>query len=307
MNKKQLTGAEIIWDCVAKEDVNVVFGYPGGAILPAYDALEKYRDKIHHVLVRHEQGATHMADGFARASGKVGVAMATSGPGATNMITGLATAMMDSIPIVCITGQVPSSVIGTDAFQEIDITGATIPVTKHNYLVMDINELASTIKEAFHVARSGRPGPVLIDIPKDIQFAKTKYKKPNKEKKLNGKSNNKFSQDQIDELVKLLSKSKKPIIYSGGGVINSGPKASQALRELVRLENESLSRIATKEVIHLRSLNRKALPNANVIAPTSTNPAASLPVKASSALNIPGPANAPKNAIAMQPEVASAT
>ena len=129
MNKKQLTGAEIIWDCVAKEDVSVVFGYPGGAILPAYDALEKYRDKIHHVLVRHEQGATHMADGFARASGKVGVAMATSGPGATNMITGLATAMMDSIPIVCITGQVPSSVIGTDAFQEIDITGATIPVT----------------------------------------------------------------------------------------------------------------------------------------------------------------------------------
>ena len=129
MNKKQLTGAEIIWDCVAKEDVSVVFGYPGGAILPAYDALEKYRDKIHHVLVRHEQGATHMADGFARASGKVGVAMATSGPGATNMITGLATAMMDSIPIVCITGQVPSSVIGTDAFQEIDITGATIPVS----------------------------------------------------------------------------------------------------------------------------------------------------------------------------------
>ena len=178
MNKKQLTGAEIIWDCVAKEDVSVVFGYPGGAILPAYDALEKYRDKIHHVLVRHEQGATHMADGFARASGKVGVAMATSGPGATNMITGLATAMMDSIPIVCITGQVPSSVIGTDAFQEIDITGATIPVTKHNYLVMDINELASTIKEAFHVARSGRPGPVLIDIPKDIQNQSIDYSYP---------------------------------------------------------------------------------------------------------------------------------
>ena len=140
--------------------------------------LEKYRDKIHHVLVRHEQGATHMADGFARASGKVGVAMATSGPGATNMITGLATAMMDSIPIVCITGQVPSSVIGSDAFQEVDITGATLPVTKHNYLVMDINELAATIKEAFHVARSGRPGPVLIDIPKDIQNQSIDYSYP---------------------------------------------------------------------------------------------------------------------------------
>ncbi|HDY75806.1 MAG TPA: acetolactate synthase large subunit, partial [Candidatus Marinimicrobia bacterium] len=156
--QQQLTGAEIIWECLIREGVETVFGYPGGTILPTYDALNKYRDKIHHVLVRHEQGATHMADGYARASGKVGVAMATSGPGATNMITGMATAMMDSSPIVCITGQVSSAVIGSDAFQEIDITGAALPVTKHSYLVMDIDELADTIREAYYVARSGRPG-----------------------------------------------------------------------------------------------------------------------------------------------------
>jgi acetolactate synthase-1/2/3 large subunit len=159
-NPKKLTGSEIVWECLIKEGVQVVFGYPGGAILHTYDALNKYSEKIHHVLVRHEQGATHMADGYARASGKVGVAMATSGPGATNMITGMATAMMDSSPIVCITGQVPSPVIGSDAFQEIDITGASIPVSKHSYLVMDISDLVSTIREAFYVARSGRPGPV---------------------------------------------------------------------------------------------------------------------------------------------------
>ena len=145
-NDKIITGAEIIWESLIKEGVDVIFGYPGGAILPAYDALTKYSDKIHHVLVRHEQGATHMADGYARANGKVGVAMATSGPGATNMVTGLATAMLDSSPIVCITGQVPLSVIGTDAFQEIDVTGITLPITKHSYLVTDVNEIAETIK-----------------------------------------------------------------------------------------------------------------------------------------------------------------
>lgn len=222
MNKRKLTGAEIIWDCVAKEGVSVVFGYPGGAILPAYDALEKYRDKIHHVLVRHEQGATHMADGFARASGKVGVAMATSGPGATNMITGLATAMMDSIPIVCITGQVPSSVIGSDAFQEIDITGATLPVTKHNYLVMDINELAATIKEAFHVARSGRPGPVLIDIPKDIQNQSIDYSYPQALVDLPGEvKSTSANQDQVKKFVEMIKASKRPFILAGHGVIMS--------------------------------------------------------------------------------------
>ena len=222
MNKRKLTGAEIIWDCVAKEGVSVVFGYPGGAILPAYDALEKYRDKIHHVLVRHEQGATHMADGFARASGKVGVAMATSGPGATNMITGLATAMMDSIPIVCITGQVPSSVIGSDAFQEVDITGATLPVTKHNYLVMDINELAATIKEAFHVARSGRPGPVLIDIPKDIQNQSIDYSYPQDLVDLPGEvKSTSANQDQVKKFVEMIKASKRPFILAGHGVIMS--------------------------------------------------------------------------------------
>src|ERR671922_530478 len=161
------TGAQIIWECLVHEGVNTVFGYPGGAILPAYDAMLDY--PIRHVLVRHEQGATHMADGYARASGRVGVAIATSGPGATNMVTGIATAMMDSVPIVCITGQVGSKLIGSDAFQETDITGITLPVTKHNYLVTRADDVAAAVLEAFAVARSGRPGPVLIDITKDAQ------------------------------------------------------------------------------------------------------------------------------------------
>ncbi len=170
---ERLTGAEILWDCLVREGVTDVFGYPGGAILPAYDAMLKY--PIRHVLVRHEQGATHMADGYARASGKVGVAVATSGPGATNMVTGIATAMMDSVPIVCITGQVGSRLIGSDAFQETDITGITLPVTKHNYLVTRADEVAATVREAFLVAKSGRPGPVLIDITKDAQQSSCLY------------------------------------------------------------------------------------------------------------------------------------
>src|SRR6059036_98095 len=163
------TGAEIVWECLMQEGVRQVFGYPGGAILPTYDALTKY--DIHHVLVRHEQGATHMADGFARASGEVGVAIATSGPGATNMVTGIATAMLDSSPIVCITGQVGSKLIGSDAFQETDITGITLPITKHNYLVTRPEDVAPSVFEAFAVARNGRPGPVLVDITKDAQQA----------------------------------------------------------------------------------------------------------------------------------------
>src|ERR1700682_5922575 len=161
------TGAQILWECLEREGVKHVFGYPGGAILPAYDALT--HSNIHHVLVRHEQGATHMADGYARASGQVGVAVATSGPGATNMVTGIATAMMDSSPIVCITGQVGSKLIGFDAFQETDITGITLPITKHNYLVTRAEDVASALHEAFFIARSGRPGPVLVDITKDAQ------------------------------------------------------------------------------------------------------------------------------------------
>src|SRR6187549_2409665 len=165
------TGAQIIWECLVHEGVNTVFGYPGGAILPAYDAMLDY--PVRHVLVRHEQGATHMADGYARAGGGVGVAIATSGPGATNLVTGIATAMMDSVPMVCITGQVASRFIGSDAFQETDITGVTLPITKHNYLVTKASDIAKTIREAFYVARSGRPGPVLVDITKDAQQAMT--------------------------------------------------------------------------------------------------------------------------------------
>src|ERR1700723_3575065 len=161
------TGAQILWECLEQQGVTTVFGYPGGAILPAYDALKN--SNIHHVLVRHEQGATHMADGYARASGRVGVAIATSGPGATNMVTGIANAMMDSIPVVCITGQVPSKVLGSDAFQEVDITGITLPITKHNYVVTRAEDFAPAIREALRVARSGRPGPVLVDITKDAQ------------------------------------------------------------------------------------------------------------------------------------------
>ena len=167
MTRRSMTGGSILWECLEREGVKHVFGYPGGAILPAYDALKD--SKIHHILVRHEQGATHMADGYARASGRVGVAVATSGPGATNMVTGIATAMLDSSPIVCITGQVGSKLIGSDAFQETDITGVTLPITKHNYLVTHASEVARTIREAFYVASSGRPGPVLVDITKDAQ------------------------------------------------------------------------------------------------------------------------------------------
>src|ERR1700740_692011 len=167
------TGSQILWECLEQQGVTTVFGYPGGAILPAYDAL-KYSN-IHHVLVRHEQGATHMADGYARASGRVGVAIATSGPGATNMVTGIATAMLDSIPVVCSTGQVGSKVLGTDAFQEVDITGITLPVTKHNYVVTRAEDIAPVLREAFQVAVSGRPGPVLVDITKDAQQATANF------------------------------------------------------------------------------------------------------------------------------------
>src|SRR4249920_4239390 len=169
----QRTGAQIIWECLVHQGVRTVFGYPGGAILPAYDAMLDY--PVRHVLVRHEQGATHMADGYARASGGVGVAIATSGPGATNMVTGIATAMLDSSPIVCITGQVGSRLIGSDAFQEVDITGITLPITKHNYLVTRPEDVARVVREAFIVAKSGRPGPVLIDITKDAQQASCEF------------------------------------------------------------------------------------------------------------------------------------
>ena len=229
-----MPGAEVILKVMEAEGVDVIFGYPGGAVLPIYDALFK-NNSIRHILVRHEQAAVHAAEGYARSTGKVGVVLVTSGPGATNAVTGLTDALMDSVPIVCLTGQVPSHLIGTDAFQECDTTGITRPCTKHNWLVKDINDLPRIMHEAFEVATTGRPGPVLVDIPKDIQFAKAKYFKPKKEKKLNGKVLNKFNQKEIDQLVDLMKKASKPVFYTGGGVINSGPKASELLRELVAL------------------------------------------------------------------------
>ena len=231
---KLYSGAEIVFKCLEDQDVKFIFGYPGGAVLPIYDELKNH-STIKHILVRHEQGAGHAAEGYARSSGKPGVVLVTSGPGATNVVTALTDAYMDSVPLVCISGQVPTHLIGTDAFQECDTTGITRPCTKHNWLVKDIKDLPKIMHEAFRVATTGRPGPVLVDIPKDIQFAKTNYSKPKIEKKINEKIHNKFSQDEINELINLISKAKKPVIYTGGGVINSGPKASESLREFVRL------------------------------------------------------------------------
>ena len=230
-----MTGAEIVFKALEDQGVKHIFGYPGGAVLPIYDELKNHK-KIKHILVRHEQGAGHAAEGYARSSGRPGVMLVTSGPGATNAVTALTDAYMDSVPLVCITGQVPTHLIGTDAFQECDTTGITRPCTKHNWLVKDVNKLSSIMHKAFEVATTGRPGPVLVDIPKDVQFAKAKYIKP-KELKNNKKTNIKFNgQDKdIEATVELIKKSSKPILYTGGGVINSGPRATQLLRELVSL------------------------------------------------------------------------
>ncbi len=231
---KLYTGAEIVFKCLEEQKVNHIFGYPGGAVLPIYDELKNHTS-IKHILVRHEQGAGHAAEGYARSSGKPGVVLVTSGPGATNVVTALTDAYMDSIPLVCISGQVPTHLIGTDAFQECDTTGITRPCTKHNWLVKDIKDLQKVMYEAFEVATTGRPGPVLVDIPKDIQFAKTKYVSLKREKKIEIKNKNRFNQKDIDQLIELMNKASKPIFYTGGGVINSGPKASELLRELVAL------------------------------------------------------------------------
>ena len=229
---KLFSGAEIVFKCLEDQGVEFIFGYPGGAVLPIYDELKNH-SSLKHILVRHEQGAGHAAEGYARSSGKPGVVLVTSGPGATNVVTALTDAYMDSVPLVCISGQVPTHLIGTDAFQECDTTGITRPCTKHNWLVKDVKDLSKIIHKAFEVATTGRPGPVLVDIPKDIQFQKTSYPKFKKQNKLNGKKHNNFNQKDIDELVRLMSKAKKPVFYTGGGVINSGPKASELLRELV--------------------------------------------------------------------------
>lgn len=235
----KLTGAEIILECLIREGVEVMFGYPGGAILPTYDAMTKY-PQLRHVLVRHEQGAAHMADGYARATGRVGVVIATSGPGATNLVTGIATAMMDSSPIVCITGQVPTAAIGSDAFQETDVTGVTLPVTKHNYLVYDVEDLAYTIKEAFHIARTGRPGPVLVDVPKDVQNAVTEFEYPEGEIILPGyRPPVAAEEEQIEAALELIESAERPVILAGHGVIMSG-----ASRELLQFAEMTQTPIA---------------------------------------------------------------
>ncbi len=221
------TGAQIIWEVLVREGVDVVFGYPGGAIMPAYDTILGY--PIRHVLVRHEQGAAHMADGYARASGKVGVAIATSGPGATNLVTGIATAMLDSSPIVCITGQVPSKLLGTDAFQETDITGVTLPITKHNYLVTEVQDIAPAIREAFYIARSGRPGPVLVDITKDAQQASMDFEPPKGEVRLPGyRPSQQAIQTEIEKAIELIDEAERPLILAGQGIVRA-----EATRELL--------------------------------------------------------------------------
>ena len=229
---RSMTGARMVIEALRDQGVDTVFGYPGGAVLPIYDEIFQQND-IKHILVRHEQGAVHMAEGYARATGKPGVVLVTSGPGATNAVTGLTDALMDSIPLVVISGQVPTFLIGTDGFQEADTVGITRPCTKHNWLVKDTDDLSRTIHRAFHVATSGRPGPVLIDIPKDVQFATGEYLDPRQVDQSSYQPARKGDPASITQLVELIEKAERPVFYTGGGVINSGPGASQLLRELV--------------------------------------------------------------------------
>ncbi len=229
---RQMTGARMVVQALKDQGVDTVFGYPGGAVLPIYDEIFQQND-IRHYLVRHEQGAVHAAEGYARSTGKPGVVLVTSGPGATNAVTGLTDALMDSIPIVVLTGQVPTFMIGNDAFQEADTVGITRPCTKHNWLVKETDQLADVIHQAFHVAKSGRPGPVLVDIPKDVQFANGTYVPPARARTSHYQPRVKGDLDQIKKLVALIEKAERPVFYTGGGVINSGDAASQLLRELV--------------------------------------------------------------------------
>ena len=238
---KTITGAEAVITALVENGVEVIFGYPGGAVLPLYDAIFDNK-KIKHILVRHEQAAVHAAEGYARSTGKVGCVLVTSGPGATNAITGLTDALMDSIPVICLSGQVPTHLIGTDAFQEADTTGISRPCTKHNYLVKNADNLCGIIHESFDIASTGRPGPVLIDLPKDIQLTMIKYnKKINKIKNKSSNNNSKIDMKIITKVVDLLVNAQKPIIYAGGGVINAGPKTSTLLTELVDLLNSPVT------------------------------------------------------------------
>ncbi|HKM88113.1 MAG TPA: acetolactate synthase 3 large subunit [Xanthobacteraceae bacterium] len=230
----EMTGAEMVMAALADQGVEHIFGYPGGAVLPIYDALFQ-QDKVQHILVRHEQGAVHAAEGYARSTGKVGTVLVTSGPGATNAVTGLTDALCDSIPLVVITGQVPTHLIGNDAFQECDTVGITRPCTKYNYLVKTIADLPRALHEAFHIAASGRPGPVVVDIPKDIQFAKGAYSRPKEFPHRGYRPKLKGDLDKIKEAVDMMAAAKRPLFYTGGGVVNSGRAASDLLRELVKL------------------------------------------------------------------------
>lgn len=232
--KKNLTGAEIVIQAMVDNGVDTIFGYPGGAVLPIYDALFQQK-KIRHILVRHEQAALHAAEGYARSTGKVGCALVTSGPGATNAVTGLTDALLDSIPVICITGQVPTFLIGTDAFQEADTTGITRHCTKQNYLVRDVNKLSATMHEAFHVAKSGRPGPVVIDLPKDVQFAPGPYTPPEKTDLTRYQPRTMPDMSKIEAAIEMIANAKKPVFYTGGGVINAGPEAAKLLTEFVRM------------------------------------------------------------------------
>ena len=229
-----LTGSEIICECLIEQGVDTVFGYPGGTILNVYDALYRYQDKINHVLTSHEQGASHAADGYARATGKVGVCMATSGPGATNLVTGIATAYMDSTPLVAITANVGVEILGRDSFQEIDITGVTMPITKHNFIVKDIKDLVPTIRKAFYIAKEGRPGPVLVDVTKNVTAEKMEFE-PLQPKAIEPKTET-YTVEDLDQAIEIIKESEKPFIFAGGGVISSG--ASQELKEFAAAVTE---------------------------------------------------------------------
>ncbi len=234
MAAKQLTGSEIVIKALVDQGVDVIFGYPGGAVLPIYDALFG-QNELRHILVRHEQGAVHMAEGYARSTGKVGVVLVTSGPGATNTVTGLTDALMDSVPVVCLTGQVATHMIGNDAFQEADTVGITRPCTKHNYLVKDVNDLSRVLHEAFYVARSGRPGPVVVDLPKDVCLASAPYVNHARAQHKSYQPKLKGERAKIEQAVELMAEAKRPLFYTGGGVVNSGDVASRLLTEFVHL------------------------------------------------------------------------
>jgi len=234
MASKEMTGSEIVLKALEEQGVTEIFGYPGGAVLPIYDAIFQ-QNRIRHILVRQEGGAVHAAEGYARSTGKVGVVLVTSGPGATNAVTGLTDALMDSVPVICLTGQVPTHLIGNDAFQEADTTGITRPCTKHNYLVKDVDDLARVVHEAFHVALAGRPGPVVIDLPKDVLMAVGDYTPKSRVKVKSYNPQVKGEISEIKEAVKMIAAAKKPLIYAGGGVINSGPAASQLLTQFVKM------------------------------------------------------------------------